>query len=165
MKLRIAALAVAGLLALPALAGVSAGGPAPQFTLTARDGSSLSLAQLKGKVVLINFWATWCGPCRKEMPLLEAIYKKYSKLGFTLVGVNVEPDSKAAEGWLKQLSTPVSFPILFDTDSKVSQLYQVATMPSTVIIDRKGNVRLLHRGYKPGEENEYVDSVRNLIRE
>ena len=94
----------------------------------------MSLTQYHGQVVMINFWASWCGPCRQEMPLLESIYKKYNKLGFTLLGVNVEPDSKAADDWLKQ--TPVSFPILFDKDSKVSKLYDVAGMPSTVIIDR-----------------------------
>jgi peroxiredoxin len=163
MKHRFALLAALLIAAVPAVAGVNAGGPAPSFTLAARGGSRLSLAQLKGQVVLLNFWASWCGPCRQEMPQLESMYKKYGKLGFTLIGVNVEPDSKAAEDWLK--ATPVSFPILFDTDSKVSKAYGVDSMPSTIIIDRKGNVRLLHRGYKPGEENEYVDSVRNLIRE
>ena len=112
---------------------------------------------------MLNFWASWCGPCRQEMPLLENIYKKYSKLGFTMIGVNVEPDSKAANDWLKQ--TPVSFPILYDTESKVSKLYGVAGMPSTVIIDRKGNVRMMHRGYKPGDENEYLNSIRALMRE
>jgi peroxiredoxin len=162
MKNRIAGIATAFIIALPALAA-SSSSPAPQFTLAARGGNEVSLAQYRGKVVMINFWASWCGPCRQEMPLLENIYKKYGKLGFTLLGVNVEPDSKAADDWLKQ--TPVSFPILYDKESKVSKLYDVAGMPSTVIIDRKGNVRVLHKGYKPGDENEYLDSIRSLIRE
>ncbi len=162
MKNRIAAIiAVALSVALPAGAGSNPA--APQFTLGARGGGNLSLAQYKGQVVMLNFWASWCGPCRQEMPLLENIYKKYSKLGFTLIGVNVEPDSKAADDWLKQ--TPVSFPIVYDKESKVSKDYDVEGMPSTVIIDRKGNVRMLHRGYKPGDENEYLDSIRALIRE
>jgi peroxiredoxin len=97
------------------------------------------------------------------MPLLESIYKKYNKLGFTLLGVNVEPDSQAADDWLK--ATPVTFPILYDKESKVSKLYEVAGMPSTVIIDRSGKLRVLHQGYKPGDENEYLDSIRSLIRE
>jgi len=162
MKNRIAAIAATLAIAVPALAG-SASAPAPQFTLAARGGRDVSLAQYHGQVVMINFWASWCGPCRQEMPLLESIYKKYHKLGFTLLGVNVEPDSKAADDWLQ--ATPVTFPILYDKESKVSRLYEVAGMPSTVIIDRRGKLRMLHRGYKPGDESEYLDSIRSLIRE
>jgi peroxiredoxin len=149
-------------LSMPALAGPPSS-PAPAFTLASRAGQDVSLAQYKGNVVMINFWASWCGPCRQEMPLLESIYKKYNKMGFTMIGVNVEPDSNAANEWLK--ATPVSFPILYDRDSKVSKLYDVSGMPSTVIIDRSGKLRVLHRGYKPGDENEYLDSIRSLIRE
>ncbi|HEY4750461.1 MAG TPA: TlpA disulfide reductase family protein [Steroidobacteraceae bacterium] len=162
MRNPIAAFAAALAIALPVMAGPNAA-PAPPFTLSARGGKDVSLAQYQGQVVMINFWASWCGPCRQEMPLLESIYKKYNKLGFTLLGVNVEPDSQAADDWLK--ATPVSFPILYDKDSKVSKLYEVAGMPSTVIIDRSGKLRVLHRGYKPGDENEYLDSIRALIRE
>jgi peroxiredoxin len=162
MKNRIAGLVAALVLALPAVAADSSG-PAPQFTLGAKGGGTINLAQYKGQVVMINFWASWCGPCRQEMPYLEDIYKKYNKLGFTLVGVNVEPDSKAADEWLK--ATPVTFPVGYDKDSKVSQLYAVSGMPSTVIIDRKGNLRYVHHGYKPGDEGEYMNSVRALIRE
>jgi peroxiredoxin len=167
MKLRVAAmltpLAATLMLTLPATGASGPSGPAPQFTLEARSGSKISLTQYKGQVVMLNFWASWCGPCRQEMPLLENIYKKYGKMGFTLIGVNVEPDSKAAEGFLKQ--TPVSFPVIYDKDSTVSKAYDVSGMPSTVIIDRKGNIRVLHRGYKPGDENEYQDSIRTLVRE
>jgi thiol-disulfide isomerase/thioredoxin len=161
MKIRLAALGLTLALALPALAGPAS--PAPQFTLAARSGHNVSLAQYRGQVVMINFWASWCGPCRQEMPLLEGIYKRYNKLGFTLLGVNVEPDPKLAEEWLKD--TPVSFPILYDKESTVSKLYEVAGMPSTVIVDRAGKLRMVHRGYKPGDENEYLDSIRSLIRE
>jgi peroxiredoxin len=163
MKNRLAAIIAAATLALPALAADPTGSPAPAFTLGSSAGSNVSLAQYKGQVVMLNFWASWCGPCRQEMPLLESIYKKYNRMGFTLIGVNVEPDSNAANQWLKQ--TPVSFPILYDKDSKVSKMYDVAGMPSTVIIDRTGKVRVLHRGYKPGDENEYLDSIRTLVRE
>src|SRR5882757_6050372 len=159
----VAAVAAALLIAVPASNAASGSGPAPQFTLDSRAGSKVSLAQYKGQVVMLNFWASWCGPCRQEMPLLESIYRKYNKMGFTLIGVNVEPDSKAAEGFLKQ--TPVSFPVIYDKDSTVSKAYDVSGMPSTVIIDRKGNIRVLHRGYKPGDENEYLDSIRTLVRE
>jgi len=155
--------AAALLLAVPLL-GAAGNAKAPDFALDSRGGAKINLSQYKGQVVMINFWATWCGPCRQEMPLLEDIYKKYNKLGFVLLGVNVEPDKKAAEDWLAK-QKPVTFPILFDTESKVTELYQVNSMPSTVIVDKQGNVRLLHRGYKPGDENEYLNQIRTLIKE
>ena len=164
---RAALLAAILALALPAWAAADpaadavAAAPAPAFTLMSRSGKQVSLAQFKGDVVMINFWASWCGPCRQEMPLLDQIYKKYKDFGFTLIGVNVEPDSKAANAWLA--ATPVTYPILYDTKSKVSKLYQVQAMPTTVIIDRKGMVRYVHRGYLPGDENGYLNSIRALI--
>jgi len=147
-------------LVLPTWAGV-AEVPAPGFTLQSSDGKPVSLAQFKGDVVMINFWASWCGPCRQEMPLLNDIYKQYEAMGFTLLGVNVEPHASAANAWLKK--TPVSYPILYDPNSQVSQLYQVQAMPTTVIIDRKGIVRFVHSGYLPGDENQYMNSIRALI--
>jgi thiol-disulfide isomerase/thioredoxin len=144
-------------------APLSSGAAAPAFQLDSLDGKAVNLADYKGQVVMLNFWASWCGPCRQEMPILEQLHKQYRAKGFTLVGVNVEPDSGAALKWLK--NTPVSFPILFDRDSVASKLYEVQGMPNTVIIDRQGRVRFIHRGYKPGEENEYLDQIRSLIRE
>ncbi|HEV2272202.1 MAG TPA: TlpA disulfide reductase family protein [Steroidobacteraceae bacterium] len=160
MRIRIAAMAAILAFALPAWAG---GGDvqAPAFTLQSVAGKQVSLAQFKGDVVMINFWASWCGPCRQEMPLLDSIYKQYKDMGFTLLGVNVEPDSHNADAWLKR--TPVSYPILYDPKSEVSQLYQVQAMPTTVIVDRQGVVRFVHNGYLPGDENQYMNSIRTLI--
>jgi thiol-disulfide isomerase/thioredoxin len=158
---RLSALLLATILAaVPALAGPT---PAPAFRLDSMAGKPVSLDQYKGQVVMINFWASWCGPCRTEMPLLDKLHAKYKPMGFTMIGVNVEPDPSLAAKWLA--STPVTFPILFDTKSEVSKLYAVAGMPSTVIIDRKGNLRWLHRGYKAGDENEYLNQIRALVRE
>jgi len=151
------------LLRVPAALAAATGAEAPDFTLESRAGGTVSLAQLRGQVVLVNFWATWCAPCRQEMPLLDAIYRRYEPMGFALLGVNVEPDSRLSERFLRD--TPVSFPILFDTEERVSRMYSVAAMPSTVIVDRRGVVRYIHHGYKPGDENKYQDSVRTLIRE
>jgi peroxiredoxin len=158
----LAALTLSAAPSLPA-ASVAAGTPAAAFQLPAAVGDPVSLSDLKGQVVLINFWASWCGPCRQEMPILEQMYRKYKPAGFTLLGINVEPKSGDAMTFLK--ATPVSFPILFDTQSKVSTLYEVSGMPSTVIVDRKGNVRYVHHGYKPGDESEYLDQIRSLMRE
>jgi peroxiredoxin len=152
---------VSMILAISVAAGASAA--APDFTLPTRDGGRLSLDELKGQVVMINFWATWCGPCRQEMPLLQQIQAKYEPLGFTLLGINVEPDSAAAQTWLAQV--PVSFPILFDRQNKVAESYGVQGMPSSVFIDRSGNVRFVHRGYQPGDEAKYADMIRSLVKE
>ncbi len=137
--------------------------PAPDFSLDALDGKQVALNELRGQVVMINFWASWCVPCKEEMPLLEQMYRKYKSMGFTLLGVNVEPESDKAEALLEK--NPVSFPVLFDRENRVSKLYNVARMPSSVLIDREGNVRYLHRGYKPGDENTYLNHIRALVRE
>jgi peroxiredoxin len=148
---------------LTPVARAAAPAPAPDFTLPARDGGNVRLSDLRGQVVMINFWATWCGPCRQEMPLLQQIQAKYEPLGFTLVGINVEPDSAAAMTWLKQVS--VSFPILFDQKNVVAEQFGVQGMPSSVFVDRAGNVRYVHRGYQPGDEAKYADMVRSLAKE
>jgi len=136
---------------------------APTFNLPSKDGKTIDLAKYKGQVVMLNFWASWCGPCRTEMPLMDQIYKKYAPAGFVLLGVNVDNDSTDANKFLAQV--PVSFPIAYDRDSKVSKTYEVSAMPSTVFIDRKGNVRTIHRGYKSGDEAEYLATIRSLIKE
>ncbi len=156
------AVAAVLLFASAAFAGMT-DGPAPDFTLKGNNGKNLKLSEHRGDVVLINFWASWCGPCRQEMPLLSELHDKYRAMGFTVIGVNVEEDSSEARKVLKD--TPVSFPVLFDNDSVVSKQYDVVAMPSTVLVDRDGNMRYLHKGYKPGEEEIYLEMVRSLIRE
>jgi thiol-disulfide isomerase/thioredoxin len=156
--------AVLALIASAALAAsADSQGAAPDFSLDGLKGSKTSLSQLKGQVVMINFWATWCGPCQQEMPLLDAMYKKYRAAGFTLLGVNVDKETPAVKDLLAK--KPVSFPVLLDPANQVSRAYRVNAMPSTVIVDRKGAVRYIHKGYKAGDENEYLDRIRSLIRE
>ena len=162
LTLWLRATAMAATLAVSSLVGASSA-LAPSFTLPSRSGDMVSLDKLKGQVVMLNFWASWCGPCRQEMPLLDQMHKRYSSLGFTMIGVNVEANTSDAEKWLSQ--TPVTFPVLFDKENKVSKLYDVNAMPSTVFIDRKGNVRYLHRGYKPGDEGAYLNQIRALLKE
>lgn len=136
---------------------------APDFTLKSNSGENLRLAEQRGKVVMLNFWATWCAPCRKEMPLLDDLYNRYNAAGFELYGVNVEPESEPADKMAGEMG--LSFPILYDTDSKVSRLYSVDAMPTTVVIDRDGNIRYVNRGYRDGDEEKYREQIRELIRE
>jgi peroxiredoxin len=138
-------------------------GVAPDFTLKSRSGENMKLSEFRGDVVMINFWASWCAPCRKEMPLLEDMYKKYNDLGFVLLGVNVEEDSSNANDLLREI--PVSFPILFDDKNEISKLYKVVAMPSTIMVDRDGKMRYIHHGYLPGYEEKYVKQIKELIRE
>ncbi len=137
--------------------------PAPDFTLMDANDQPVTLSDLRGQVVMINFWASWCGPCRREMPMLEQISQRYEPLGFTLIGVNVEENPADGQAFLKE--RPVSFPVLYDPENDISKLYDVVAMPSTVLIDRQGNIRFQHHGYKPGYENDYQDQIRALARE
>jgi peroxiredoxin len=136
---------------------------APDFTLKTLDGPNLRLEEYRGQVVLINFWASWCGPCRQEMPILDRLHRRYEDAGFVVLGVNVEGEISPAQEIVDK--TKVTFPVLIDEGQLVSELYQLEAMPSTVVIDRDGVVRYVHRGYKPGDEAKYVEVVKKLIRE
>jgi peroxiredoxin len=139
------------------------GQPAPDFALKSSTGENLRLSEFRGDVVMINFWATWCGPCRQEMPLLDELYSRYQRVGFNLLGVNIDDDSRRAMRMIEELG--VNFPVLFDARKEVSELYEVEAMPVTVIVDREGTVRYIHHGYKPGYEDKYLDQIRSLLRE
>jgi len=154
---------VIGLVASAAAAPVAVSAPAPDFTLRTMGGPNLRLKEQRGQVVLINFWATWCAPCRKEMPHLNQLYDKYRSSGFVLLGVNVDDNAGNATDVAAKLG--VKFPVLLDTDKKVSHLYDLNSMPTTVVIDRDGKVRYLHRGYQDGYEVTYDQQIRQLLKE
>jgi peroxiredoxin len=152
-------------LAFIASASVEAIAPtaaAPDFTLRTMNGPNLRLAEQRGRVVMVNFWATWCGPCRQEMPHLNRLYEKYRASGFVLLGVNVDDDTRNAAELATKLG--LKFPVLLDTDKGVSKLYDLSTMPSTVLIDRDGKVRYVHRGYLTGYEDTYDKQIRELLK-
>jgi peroxiredoxin len=127
------------------------------------DGRNLRLHEQRGQVVMVNFWATWCAPCRQEMPHLNRLYEKYRSSGFLLMGVNVDQDPKLAASMAEKLG--VKFPVVFDSDKQVSKLYGLAAMPSTVLIDRDGRVVHVHRGYRDGYEVTYDQQVRELLKQ
>jgi len=135
---------------------------APDFTLRSLSGENLRLQEYRGKVVLINFWASWCGPCRQEMPILDRIHTRYEPAGFTVLGVNVEGELDKARKIANRLD--VSFPLLFDAGQQVSEDYALESMPYTVLVDRDGKIRYIHLGYKPGDENKYIDRLKALLR-
>lgn len=140
-----------------------AGSIAPDFTGKTMAGDNLRLQEQQGNVVMLNFWASWCGPCRKEMPLLEDMQKKYQRMGFTLIGVNVDEDTQAAKRFLADVKT--SFPMVLDASGTISKQYNVDAMPTSIFIDRSGNIRDVHKGYKAGDEKAYEKILKKLIRE
>ena len=153
---------LAVLVAGTAVAAIAPSSTAPDFTLHTMNGPNMRLQEQRGKVVMINFWATWCGPCRQEMPHLDRLYDKYKSSGFVLMGINVDDDTRNAAAVAAKLG--VRFPVLLDTDKQVSRLYDLSTMPSTVIVDRDGKVRYVHRGYLTGYEDTYDKQVRELLK-
>jgi peroxiredoxin len=159
---RVLAVLVLVALAVPAGA-VTLQDQAPDFTLKSLEGSNLRLEEYRGQVVLINFWASWCGPCRQEMPLLDRLHQRYLDTGFAVLGINVEGEEAPARNLIDRI--PVTFPVLIDQEQRVSELYELEAMPSTVVVDRDGVVRYIHRGYKPGDEAKYIEVVKELIRE
>ncbi len=143
-------------------AAVELSGAAPDFTLKALSGENIRLEEYRGQVVLVNFWASWCGPCRQEMPVLDRIHDRYAPMGFTVIGVSVDNDVSKARRLADQVN--VSFPLLHDGAGNVSEQYDVSAMPYSVLIDRDGQVQYIHRGFRPGDEAQYIDRLRDLLR-
>lgn len=164
-KISVLCASVFALLALASSgqAAVTLNKTAPDFTLKAKQGGNFRLSEHRGEVLFINFWASWCGPCRQEMPLLEELHQRYESAGFKVIGITIDEDTSEADALLAKI--PVSFPVLYDPKSDISRLFDVDAMPTSVVIDRNGNMRYLHRGYKPGYEDEYRAQIRELIRE
>jgi peroxiredoxin/outer membrane lipoprotein-sorting protein len=122
------------------------GKPAPPFTLKGVKGSTVSLASYKGKVVLLDFWATWCGPCRIEMPRVEALYKEFKSKGLVVFGVNNGEDPDKVKGFLAK--NPYTIPILLDQQSDVGRAYQAYAIPTLVVIGRDGKVSSCFTGVR-----------------
>jgi thiol-disulfide isomerase/thioredoxin len=165
LRIVIAASALLIYAAPPVSVGASqlVGQPAPDFALRSFRGENMRLSEHLGEVVIVNFWATWCGPCRQEMPLLDEIYAKYRRAGLTLFSVNIDDETDRAAEMAQTLK--VSYPVLFDQRKDVARSFDVGTLPVTVLIDRAGVVRYVSEGYKPGYEKRYTERLRELLNE
>lgn len=141
------------------------GQPAPDFALRSWQGENVRLSEHLGEVVLINFWTTWCGPCRQEMPLLDGIYGKYRRAGLVLISVNLDEQANLDAAREMATTLKIGYPVLFDAHKEVSRAFQASTMPLTVLIDREGVVRYISEGYKVGYEARYTDKLRELLNE
>ena len=138
---------------------------APAFTLQDMDEERHSLKDLRGKVVLLNFWATWCPPCRREMPSMERLYQKLKGDDFTVIAVNQMEDEDHVFAYIGQLQVDPSFTILFDRDSTVSSSFSVNGLPTTYLIDKQGNIRYRAIGGREFDHPEVEKQIRQLMQE
>jgi peroxiredoxin len=151
-----------GLSGPDARAALPLGKPAPSFTARTLDGKPFRLRDLRGKVVLLDFWAVGCPPCRIEMPELHKLQRKYAAQGLRIIGVTqMDPTAQQARAALKELG--VTYPALLDPDEKIGRRYQLEAHPTTVLIDRRGIVRMVNTGYLKGEEKEIESAIRALL--
>lgn len=144
-------------------ASLRTGSLAPDFTLPALAGGNLRLTEQRGQVVLVNFWATWCGPCLVELPHLNRLHERFRNAGVLLLGIAVDNEPRAAAAMAKKLD--LRFPTLFDTAKSVSRAWDLDAMPSTVLLDRDGRVRHVHLGYRDGLEKTYESQLHALVKE
>ncbi len=131
---------------------------APSFSLRGLDGRQHRLEDYRGKRVVLNFWATWCGPCRIEMPLLQATYDRLEMSGVVVIGINVEEEESAVRNFTDELR--ITFPILLDTDKSVTAQYRVVGLPTTFFIDAQGIIRATHVGALTAQGlQQYLDQL------
>jgi cytochrome c biogenesis protein CcmG/thiol:disulfide interchange protein DsbE len=135
--------------------------PAPDFTLADLSDTPVRLSDLRGQVVLVNVWATWCPPCRAEMPMIQAAYEQYRAQGFRVLAVNLREDPRVVAAYMEQGG--LTFPALLDHDGAVSNAYQSQVLPSSFFIDRAGVVRAVYRG--PMARSVIAGTVEQLLSE
>jgi cytochrome c biogenesis protein CcmG/thiol:disulfide interchange protein DsbE len=133
---------------------------APAFVLPG-DNKNISLAKLKGKVVYLDFWASWCDPCRKSFPWMNEIHSRFDSKKFTIVAVNLDPSKEDALKFLQKV--PAGFDVAYDPDGKIANKYNLKAMPSSYLIDKKGNLMFTHKGYREGDTAELENKIRKLI--
>lgn len=133
---------------------------APTFTLPGNP-DDVNLSELKGKVVYLDFWASWCDPCRKSFPWMNEMVSRYNSNEFTVIAVNLDTSRKEADLFLKKV--PANFTIAYDPKGKVAEQYQLKAMPSSYLIDKKGNLALVHKGYREGDVLKIENKIKTLI--
>lgn len=154
------ALALASL--SPLVSALDVGTAPPEIGLTALDGSRVTLAGLRGKVVVVDFWASWCAPCKQEMPVLESLYKRFKAQGLVIVGVSVDSDRAKAQSFVREVR--VTFPIVHDADHAVADRYHPPKMPTSYVIDKAGKVRFVHAGYRAEDARKLEQEITSLLR-
>ena len=133
---------------------------APVFELPGNSGS-VSLKKYKNQVVIVDFWASWCVPCKYSFPWLNEMQERYGEDGLKVIGINVDKDKAMAEKFLEHV--PASFDIAYDPEGEVADLYSLKVMPSSFLIDRDGNLVHAHKGFKTNDGSRMEDMIRDLL--
>lgn len=142
-------------------AALSSGQRAPEIGLRSLDGNQVTLSSLRGKVVLVDFWATWCSPCRDELPHLQRLSRELANDGLVVVGVSVDRESDNVRSFVRRLG--LTFPIVHDEQHVVADRYRPTTMPTSYIIDRDGVVRFVHQGFQSSDVATIERELRSLL--
>ena len=144
-------------------AGVSAGQEAPGFELPrlAGEEGALALTDLRGKVVYVDFWASWCGPCRLSFPLLQVLHEEFGPQGFEVLAVNVDEFEPDALQFLEEI--PVTYPVVRDASGATPEVYGVLGMPTGYLIDRQGIVRKVHQGFRKSDGEKLRQEIVELL--
>ncbi len=161
-KILVFSLCIGGLFFLSQCGGEkeTPAGLAPDFTLKTLDGQEITLSQLKGKVVLLDFWATWCGPCRESIPHLIQLYNDYREKGFELIGMDVDKgDVETVRKFVKSMDIP--YPIVVAPE-EVARSYRVNGIPTTILIDKEGNIRERVAGFSNSISQQLATKVAEL---
>jgi len=141
-----------------------AGQKAPEFTLKDMNGKTVSLSDYRGKVVLLTFWATWCTPCKAEMPHLQRMYKNLKSDGLVVVGISIDDAKMSSKIKPTVKSKKLTYPILLDPETDVVSMFNPSkNVPFSVLINRIGEVEKTHAGYKPGDEVELEKEIKALL--
>jgi cytochrome c biogenesis protein CcmG/thiol:disulfide interchange protein DsbE len=159
-RLRFTALLPLLMLAFLSLRSIAQSEEAPSFSLPGNAGP-VSLAAHRGKVVYVDFWASWCGPCRKSFPWMNSLQQRYGAQGLVIVAINVDKKKEAAEAFLADF--PPQFTIAFDPTGMTAESYRVWTMPSSYLIDRKGTLHSTHRGFFDADKGRIEGQIKQLL--
>jgi len=146
----------------PALAQVGTGARAPELGLSDINGHALRISSLRGKVVVVDFWASWCGPCRESFPFWNRLQSRYGSQGLVVVGVSVDRDMSNVRTFLRR--NPAQFRVVHDPGHAIADRYRPATMPSTFIVDKRGVVRFVHRGFRSSDTRDLESQIQGLLR-
>lgn len=138
---------------------------APNFTGKTSEGKEIKLSDYAGKVVLIDFWASWCPPCREEMPELIKFYKAHKNDKFEIIAVNIDNDSKNMQSFIDKLFPKPDFTIVSDIEKQIPELFNIKAMPTTIFIDKKGKIRFRHDGFKFTYVADFSEELSQLSKE